>query len=239
MFEKKFVIQSIDSDEFGVLKLSALFKYIQLVAGEAIEDAGIGQKVLMEKGLLWFLTRLAIKIKKWPSWQEEVTMKTYPNENKKFIYPRQFIIYDKDGEEIIRIVSTWALIDSIKRKITIYDLSEFENFIVEKHDNEMGLPNKLMNVGEIDYCYTHTVRYTDCDINHHLNNTRYIDLILDVNKSCFYKDKEIEYFQIQYELEGKEEDKIDLYKNENYVVGKINEKTSFTAYIKYKERKNG
>lgn len=236
MFKKIIEVQSIDVDEFGTLKLSALFKYIQLIAGEAIEVAGIGQQVLLDKGYAWVLTRIAVQINRWPKWQEKITFATYPNDNRKFIYPRHFIIYDKDNNELVRIVSTWALIDVIKRSITIYDLSEFKDFKTEKHDNELALPSKLFVSEDNTYLYSHTVRYTDCDINHHLNNTRYIDLILDTHESSFYKNNEITYFQIQYELEAREKDIIDIFYNDNQVIGKINNKTTFVSYMEYKER---
>ena len=239
MFRKKYIIQSIDIDEFGLLKLSALFKYIQLVAGDAIEDSGIGQKVLLQKGLLWVLTRVGIQINKWPKWQDEICISTYPNDNKKFIYPRHFVISDKEGNVLIKIVSTWAIIDSFTRRLSIFDLSQFNDFITESHDDELPLPEKLFIKDDIIPVYSHTVRYTDCDTNKHLNNTRYIDLILDVNSSSFYKENIVTYFQIQYEFECREFDEIHLYKNNNYVVGKVGDKTSFVAYIEYKDRKNG
>lgn len=241
MFEKKFTIESIDVDEFGTLKLSALFKYIQLVAGDAIQSAGIGQDALMQEGLLWVLTRIQIKVNKWPKWQDKIIFKTYPNDNIKFIYPRHFIIYDNNGEEIIRIVSTWSLINKYDRKISMYDLHSFKDFIVEKHDDELPLPSKLILKSEPTYSYSNTVRYTDCDINRHLNNTRYIDYILDVKKSSFYKDYFITDFQIQYEHELLEEDVVNLYTfeedNKLYVLGKKNDVTSFLALLQFSKRK--
>lgn len=240
MFEKVFNIESIDVDEFGTLKLSALFKYIQLVAGDAIESAGIGQNTLMREGLLWVLTRIQIKVKKWPKWQDKITIKTYPNDNIKFIYPRHFIIYN-NNEEIIRIVSTWSLINKKDRKIAIYDLHSFKDFIIEKHDDEMALPTKLILKNEPSYCYSNTVRYTDCDINKHLNNTRYIDFILNVKKSKFYKEYFITDFQIQYEHELLEDDVCDLYtyeeENKLYVLGKKKDTTSFLALLQFSNRK--
>ena len=84
-----------------------------------------------------------------------------------------------------------------------------------------------------------TVRYSDIDLNGHLNNTKYIEYILDMKNSSFYKKKEIVSILINYEKELMDGDVVSLYSNEEnpeYIIGKVEDKNIFEVLITYKDR---
>ena len=51
---------------------------------------------------------------------------------------------------------------------------------------EQPLPGKC-ETGDYQLVETRKVRYSDIDLNGHLNNTKYIDYIVDIHDSDFYK----------------------------------------------------
>ena len=85
---------------------------------------------------------------------------------------------------------------------------------------------------------TRKVRYSDIDLNGHLNNTKYIDYIIDLHDSDFYKKNSIVRFLINYEKELMDNDVLNLFsdhQNPEYIKGEV-DKTAFEVNISYQER---
>ena len=86
---------------------------------------------------------------------------------------------------------------------------------------------------------TRKVRYSDVDLNGHLNNTKYIDYILDVHDSEFYKKNRISHFVINYDKELMDNNLFNLYSNSSnpeYIKGEIDGATAFEVNIAYQNR---
>lgn len=233
MFEQKVFINSSEVDQFKNLKVSSFFKLFQDIAVFDCEQLGFGQKFTSEKKLLWVITRAHVNFIRMPKYQETVIFKTYAGQTKRIIYPRYLEVRSLSGELLIQMSTTWALIDAVKRSIC---LDSFE-IPYCKLDNELPIPKK-MNLEQGELQSSHVISYTDCDLNLHLNNTRYIDFLIDVFDSDFYKNHIVSSIQIDYMSEVKEKEKLDLYTNYDgnslKIVGKVLDKVSFEANIDFK-----
>ena len=58
-----------------------------------------------------------------------------------------------------------------------------------------------------------TIHYSDLDFNSHMNNVRYIELLVDTHDSSFYKDHHIKSISLNYLKEIKEKETVDIYSN--------------------------
>ena len=87
------------------------------------------------------------------------------------------------------------------------------------------------NVNALEFKYTHEVKISDLDHNKHMNNTNYANLIFNSVENKSYN-----HFEINFKNECLLGNKIDIFTaknvNEEYIVGKSNDKTFFIAYIK-------
>ena len=237
MHEVKLVVKSSDVDEFKKLKLSSYFKMFQDVSVDAVEAINMGMSFNEEKGLIWVVTRARVEISRMPNYGEKINFYTYPNPSLRFIYPRQFLVKDKDGNIIIKMSTTWALLDDKTRKIAMLKDDELP-LEFEVHAEELPLPKKLeIPLGELKK--ENIITYTDCDLNRHLNNTRYIDYILDLYDADFYKSHEIKNFAIDYMIEVKEKQTLKLYEtfsnNVSYITGKVLDNIVFQCKIEFKD----
>ena len=86
--------------------------------------------------------------------------------------------------------------------------------------------------------YTKQVRWTDLDLNQHVNNTNYVDFALD---SLPYEDllgKYASKFELTYHGECRHGDEVQVYSSqtngEHVVVGQKNGATCFTYTANYK-----
>ena len=236
MHSKPFFIGSNDVDQFLELKLSSFFKMMQEVATEHAEMFNIGKANTLDKGLFWVITRIEVDIVRAPRYLENTILKTYPGDDLRFIFPRYFQLEDESGNVLIRASSTWMVLNRNTHNIV---LNPFEGFKspTEHLPDEQPLPGKV-NSEEASLVEKRKVCYSDIDLNGHLNNTKYIDYIIDIHDSDFYKKHRISHFLINYEKELKDNDELSLYannKNPEYIKGEAI-KTAFEVLISYEDR---
>lgn len=242
---KKIRVMINDVDFTEKLKISAAFNYFQEIAGVHSSNLGIGLKTIERKyGVFWVLTRMRVDIVRYPLWNEEIIIETWPQKPQKFKFERDFLLKDLDGRVIIRAVSIWVLLDVQGRNLRKTDAitGNYPDFITERAiDCTLG---KIVTPNEQDLVYERVIGCSDIDINRHLNNSKYIDFIID----CFSMD-ELEKYQVKsiqanYSHEAFPGDCISLYKsadpqirNRIYVegVGKQNNKAYITARIDIEE----
>ena len=180
---------------------------------------------------------MEVVIYRTPSLDEEVLFTTHPGETKSFIFPRYFEVYDKKGKLIIAVSSSWVLIDKNTRKVVLKPESMVK-IKGEKDKNDLELPAKV--VGDAtNLVEEKSVKYTEIDLNGHLNNTSYIEYILNTHDEAFYKSHRIKRININYDKEIRSGDKVSLYTNNSFpeiIKGKVGEVNHFTAELEYEER---
>ena len=238
MYAKKLLIGSNDVDQFLELKLSSFFKMMQDIATEHAEELDIGKKQTIDKGLYWVITRFSIDIINMPKYLENVTLKTYPGNNMRFVFPRYFLLEDKDGHPLIKVSSVWMVLRKDNHQPC---LNPFDGRIFpEEHlPDELPLPSKCSGEAS-SLIETRKVRYSDIDLNGHLNNTKYIDYIIDIHDSEFYKKNRIRHFLINYDKELMDNDSLSLFSNldnPEVIKGVVNDKPAFMVNITYTERR--
>ena len=237
MFKEKVLIASTDVDSNYELRLSNLFKILQLVASNHVHTLKVGHEELLAHNLLWVLIRMEVKIIRTPKLDEEILVTTHPGDQKSFIFPRYFQIYDKKGNLIINASSMWALIDKTTRKVVLKP-ADLVSLKGETNKEDMPLPEKVIGDAS-SLVETRRVRYTDIDLNGHLNNTSYIEYIINTHDNEFYKSNRISRIRINYDKEIRPTDAVDIYTNGNIpeiIKGKVGEINNFTAEIEYERR---
>ena len=234
-FSRKYVIDTSLIDKNKRLRLSNLFVLFQEVAEAHAETLGTGKANTTDVGLKWIITRYAIKFNCLPTYGEKVEVFTYPCKNNPFFFFRNFFIKDEQGNIIIRAASIWAVIDAKTNKIVT---NPFKKPLPEESfDFELATPEKIVEdvnnkVGE------YHIKYSDIDLNGHVNNSRYIEMIQNLHDSEFYKNHEYDSLLINYFAELKENDKVILYSNSanpEIIKGSTLDKDSFKVIINYKQ----
>lgn len=237
MYKEKIKISSIDIDQNLELRLSNLFKYFQIVGSNHIEKLGVGHQDLFDHNLLWVVIRLEAKIYRTPKLDEVVTFTTHPGENRSFVFPRFYEVYDSKGKLMVSASSMWALIDKTTRKVVIKP-EGIKSIKGEKHKDDIPLPEKVTGEASFLVNKRKTV-YSDIDLNGHLNNTKYIEFMLDTHEPDFYKTHRIKSINVNYDKEIKFGDEVSLFSNGKEVEvikGKVGDVNHFTAEFEYEKR---
>ena len=236
MYTKNYYIGSNDVDQFLDLKLPSFFRMMQDIATEHAEVLNIGKANTIDKGLYWVITRIEIEIIEMPKYLQTVTLKTYPGDDLRFIFPRYFQLEDEKGKILIKASSTWAVLSRETHRVCLNPFPGLKA-PTEHLEGEQPLPGKC-EASDCKLVETRKVRYSDIDLNGHLNNTKYIDYIVDIHDSDFYKKNNIKHFLINYEKELKDNNEVSIFSNNSnpeYIKGDV-DGTAFTVNITYTKR---
>ncbi len=237
MTTEKIIISSNDIDANLNLKLAAFFRIMQDVIMHDTNLVGIGASDLRKQNILWVITRVQVEISRMPKYEEEVTCITYPGADLKMFYPRYFRMVDKDGNILVNLSSVWAIIDATTRRPILK--CPFQEKLYEEHlVDELPLPSKINVEDELNLKEERKIHYSEVDLNNHLNNTRYIELISDIHDSSFHLDHPTISLELNYLKEIHENAHISIYsndKNPEILEVKSDENVNFIARITYKE----
>ena len=210
MYQRTFIVSNNDVDKHFRLKIPAIFRFFQDIALLATEDIEIDSISLSKKNIDWVITRMAVEIIRLPMCDEEITVHTYPGKDMAMLYPRYFYITDAQGKTIIRSSSIWALIDNTTRKVII-DRDVISKLPGESVEDQLPLPEKITIPGESRFVEKRKIHYSDLDFNSHMNNVRYVELLMDIHDSSFFDTHHLQFLLLNYMKEIKEKEEVEIY----------------------------
>lgn len=245
-FQSNIHVDLRDVDFTKKVKLSTLFSYFQDVASLASDKLGYGIEQLENQfGVAWILIRIRVEINRMPEWNEEITIETWPQEPKRVEFERDFIVRDANGEILIRAISLWVIMDIHERKLKRCEAVgiHYPDVIKERAlDKKLG---KLTDNGHLEKVYQKVIGYSDVDFNGHLNNSKYIDYIMDCFPIENHRKFEVKSIEVNFINEALPGDTItlfrdvsDLHENKVFIEGKNEESGNkvFKATVEIKPR---
>ena len=237
MFEEKFIVNSNDVDHNCEIRFSNLTRYMQTVATDHADKLKIGRGDLMKERHVWVIIRTQLQINQLPKLDEEFYISTHPGKTKMFLYPRYFQVFDKKHKLLVSASSTWVIINYDTRKVVTAPLSE-KTLSEEHSDLDIELPEKV--VGEANILKeTRKAKYSEVDMNGHINNTRYLDYVLDLHDTKFHSEYRVASILINFDKEVMEGDVMELFTNDSLneiVHGIVNGESKFSAKVEYVKR---
>ncbi len=211
-FTREYYLRASDFDKNERLTPRAILELFQDAAGNHAEEIGVGFNSLIAKNLLWVITRTKFVVLKEIEKYSTVKVKTWPLSPQRFIFRREYLIYNSKGEIAVRGSSDWMVINSETRSLTSGDSVFPEN---AEYITELGLDEKLKKIKDIEgeeSEYSVIPQYLDIDLNCHVNNTRYADFAINaINPDK----KAVKSFQIDYNKEVFEAEELKLVVKKN------------------------
>ena len=211
----KFIAEPFHVDFKGRLTMGVLGNHLLNCAGFHASDRGFGIARLNEDNYTWVLSRLAIELDEMPYQYEEFSVRTWVENVYRLFTDRNFAIIDKDGKKIGYARSVWAMINLNSRKpadlLTLHGGSIVDYVCDEPCPIEKPSRIKVTAKEPVSKL---TAKYSDIDINGHVNSIRYIEHILDLFPIELYKSKHIRRFEMAYVAESSYGDELSFYVDE-------------------------
>jgi acyl-ACP thioesterase len=208
IYRQQFRIEPTAVDCFGRLKPSMMLLYAQEVAGHHSDLLSVSYDFLAEKGLFWAVIRNRVRITRLPLEGETITLETWPMPTTRTAYPRALVIRDKDGNELLRLISLWVLMDLNTRAMILPGKSGVE-VTGTLRGTELSTPRAIAT-RTMEQSMERTVLFSDVDRNGHMNNTRYLDWVMDLLPSAFHEGHSLRELTVCYMTESREGQTLDL-----------------------------
>ncbi|XOV94485.1 MAG: acyl-[acyl-carrier-protein] thioesterase [Bacteroidota bacterium] len=177
ILEKNYQVSSLNIDTNKRLSLFGLLGILQDAAWEHASILGFGYESALEKGFFWALIRQKLKMETWPTWHEQVTLKTWTRPVAGIYATREFELFVND-QKIGACSTTWVILDSETRRPKILERAEL--LYKPRIDYSLGFAaEKIVPPKELKSLKTFEVEISDLDINQHVNNIKYAQWMLD------------------------------------------------------------
>ena len=178
IYERELLLGSEHVDCFRRLRTSTLFSLLQTASIRHTEELGMGREKTLDRGLLWIVARQYVRIARMPTYDERILLRSWPGTTMRVLFPRYYEIAAPDGEVLVRGSAVWSLMEQETRSVAFPD--EY-GVIIEGMERGDELPYLVRLVPpEARERFDFTVPYSYVDLNGHMNNTRYFDMVEDV-----------------------------------------------------------
>ena len=200
----------MDFDRYGRMQPAAILDIFQDMAIMHAEELGIGRAAMLEKGVVWVVVRTKVEVVRNPSYNTVVTVRTWPHSLSKFSFIRDFSMRDDEGNELVKATQEWVLMNFESRRFaSAKDAYHGPDDFDDARAFE-SKPRKLADFEpEGEPALVVVPRYTDIDVNGHVNNAMYANYVADALNPG--SEGALHTFQIDYRHEVVPGEPLELY----------------------------
>ncbi len=197
-WKEKYEVKVYESDNLARGGVVTLFNYFQNTAWSHYNRVDRIRGPFLSKNQIWAMTRVEMQFNRPAKWQEIVEVETWSRGLEKMTAFRDFIIRDAANDIIAAGTATWVVIDiETKRIQRLTEIAEKwpskpEVFSIHKNADRVD-PPLAPEFGE-----PFRIKYSDMDLNHHVNSSRYIQWMLDSLGREFLEEHEVSKAEINY-----------------------------------------
>jgi acyl-ACP thioesterase len=161
------------------------------------------------------LSRLMVVVESYPVWGQAAVVRTWPCGSKSLLALRDFELLDKDGRRLAAATSGWLVFDQHSRRpLRIEPIIGSIRIFPERRSVGYEAP-KLIAAETSSAATILKVKYSDLDLNNHVNNATYARWILDSYPVEFHRSHQVLSLAINFLAELDGNDSVELSTVEN------------------------
>lgn len=203
-----FSIRSYEVDCHSRLSVLSMFSFMQEAASKHAAALGVSIQQLLAENYTWLLARLKINIGTYPGWNDRIRVHTWPSGTQQLFALRDFKISGADNQIVAAAISAWLVFDLQKRRpVRIAPFVERLKPIEGRHMLDDRL-DKLPALSRPVHEKRFVVRYSDLDINQHVNNVKFVEWIVESVPSATLNALAVSQLEINFLAQAFHEDLI-------------------------------
>jgi acyl-ACP thioesterase len=201
IFTKKYEIHYYEVNNKLRCKLASIIDFICDTGTQQSEYLGDGIEYCTKNNCAWVFYKYDIKMYRYPSFGEVISVTTEPIGFKKFYGLRKYIIKDEKENIIGEALALFFLIDIEKRRPIRIHKEQYEFYGVDGDvDYDISM-DKIEKNDEGQYNKQFNIRYSDIDSNNHVNNVKYVEWAIEAVPLNIINDYVIKRIKVTYEKE--------------------------------------
>lgn len=193
-------IPSYNCDTMKNIKIPTMVRMLITISGAQSANLGVSDEFVGSFNLGWIIIQHDVFIKRLPQSGEKITLTTEAESYNKFFCYRNFWIHDEEGNECVLMKTTFALMNLVERKMgSVLDeiIAPFESEKIKRVKRAEKIHSLDTVEGEKEYF----IRYYDIDGNKHVNNSVYLDWVMDAFDFEFLTSYRPEVISIKFNKE--------------------------------------
>lgn len=235
-FKQDYEVYAHDADSRGIMRNGAYLKYMQETANQQLRFEKPSYYQLFDMGLAFILSRIHIKIFKPLQRYDDFESLSWCCPSKGVVFQRCYEIR-KNDVLYAQANSAWALIgvdDGSIKKVGDYDISKYSTD--EPTDTVKSLRFRIPKNTNLTLVGKKRIVYSEVDVNMHLNNRFYPDLICDFIDNI--ENLFVTEMGISFVSEAPYKSELEVYRSEPdengliYFRTKIGDKTNIEAFVR-------
>ena len=168
----------------GVATMASVCNWLQEAASLNAETLSFSKSSFEAAGenISWVLTRLKVRIARFPKWEETVSLLTFPRGGRRIVAYRDFVLAGADGAELGCATSEWMLIDLASRKVVAIPDGVFAaaNTVRKPVFGDEPFAKLRWDCGAVSPdALSFRARRGDIDLNGHVNNVHYVEWLME------------------------------------------------------------
>ncbi|MDR2287241.1 MAG: hypothetical protein LBE04_07185 [Prevotellaceae bacterium] len=200
----EYQVNSYLTDIKKQLSLPALFYLLQESAIVHAETHNFGWVALSENNCFWALSRIKAQIYDYPLWKDSIFVETWSKGPDAIMAYRDFEVYSAANKKMLSATSAWLMLNLETRKPQRIALMKdkfpapYDRKALDIRLEKLPQHSTLTSDSTVN-----TVPYSAIDINGHVNNTLYIQWIIDSFPFDYILNHEVYDIEINYLQEAK------------------------------------
>jgi len=207
----EFKVRSYENDYNNRLKISSVFNFMQIAAGLNANELGFGYDQFAPKGYFWVLSRVILEWFGNVKFDEFIIVETWPSGVERLFATRDFKLYSSNKTLLGRAKTAWLVIDSKTGRPVSVEKIEFPSLNLTIAPAIEIIPGKITEPEHKISIGSRKVVYSDIDVNHHVNNAKYMEYIFDALPPHLQGNEGGLKVQINYLKELKQDDNIEIF----------------------------
>ena len=235
-FTETFTVLNADGDFRRMLKPSALFRYVEQAAADHARAYDMDDAFFAARHTAFLVGKQALKFDRVPQRAETLTLTSRAQVSKHGSVKRITTLTDAEGKEVAMVDCRWIVASLAEGRILREPGWTVENFWNDTVEDELPLQlhkckDGLTSAGEW------TAHYSQCDLNGHLNNAFYLDLVCDALPLEVMRKGPVTFASINYHREIPMGETAEVFYAPSadgwYVGGRREEHMAFECYLEF------
>ena len=196
--------------------MASILNEMQEISERHGKMLGISRKILDDCGVFWVISRIRVQMQAYPTWGDEIVVATWPHNIGNRIFPRYFRFSHVNGQVLGQATTIYLLMDKETQRIThAPDTIDVPAAKEANGASALELGRLIINQ-EINGVGCRKPRYSDIDMNNHMNNERYAQWIFDLFEPERFLESRMVSLQINFLAEAKPNEDISLFLYEEH-----------------------
>ncbi|XP_068647475.1 palmitoyl-acyl carrier protein thioesterase, chloroplastic-like [Aristolochia californica] len=221
VFQQNFMIRSYEIGADRTASIETLMNHLQETALNHARSAGLmgggfgSTPEMSKRDLIWVVAKMQVLMDCYPSWGDVVEVDTWVSASGKNGLRRDWLIRDANtGQTYTRATSVWVMMNKKTRKLSKIPeevRGEIQPYFAHRDAIVDEDSRKLPKLDENTADYVQkglAPRWSDLDVNQHVNNVKYIAWILESTPRSILESHELGGMTLEYRRECRKDSEV-------------------------------